>query len=38
MGLLAAYEAFSDSAYLDAVKNFLTWFAGMQSSSESETL
>ncbi|MBI4465699.1 MAG: hypothetical protein HY647_13425, partial [Acidobacteria bacterium] len=32
MGLLAAYEALGGQAYLDAVKNFLAWFAGMQIS------
>ncbi|MBI4458519.1 MAG: hypothetical protein HY648_00495, partial [Acidobacteria bacterium] len=32
MGLLAAYEALEVPAYLETVKNFLTWFAGMQAS------
>ena len=32
LGLLAAYETLGGQAYLDAVKNFLTWFAGMQNS------
>ncbi|MBI4443518.1 MAG: hypothetical protein HY649_09120 [Acidobacteria bacterium] len=33
MGLLAAYEALEETAYRDAVKNFLTWFASMQTSA-----
>lgn len=33
MGLLAAYQALGGQAYLDAVKNFLTWFASMQISA-----
>jgi len=32
MGLLAAYQALGDPAYLTAVRDFLTWFAGMQTS------
>ena len=32
MGLLAAYEALGDPAYLAAVRDFLTWLAGMQTS------
>jgi hypothetical protein len=35
MGLLAAYGTLGDAAYLAAVKNFLIWFAGMQSSDGS---
>ncbi|HWP85956.1 MAG TPA: hypothetical protein VNN17_12240, partial [Terriglobia bacterium] len=30
MGLLAAYQALGDPDYLTRVKEFLTWFAGMQ--------
>jgi len=33
MGLLAAYQKLGDATYLTAVKNFLTWFAGMQLSN-----
>ena len=32
MGLLAAYEVLGNPAYLTAVRDFLTWFAGMQTS------
>jgi len=32
MGLLASYESLGNPAYLDAVRNFLAWFAGMQAS------
>ena len=30
MGLLAAYQALNIQGYLDAVRDFLTWFAGLQ--------
>jgi hypothetical protein len=33
MGLLAAHEVLGDPHYLDAVKNFLTWFCGVQQYS-----
>ena len=33
MGLLAAYQTLGGQAYLDVVKNFLTWFAAMQVSN-----
>ncbi|MBI2815449.1 MAG: hypothetical protein HYX72_00770 [Acidobacteria bacterium] len=33
MGLLAAYEALEDASYLAAVKDFLAWFASMQTSA-----
>jgi hypothetical protein len=35
MGLIAAYEATLDTTYLDSVKAFLLWFAGMQSTDGS---
>ena len=37
MGLLAAYEALGGPGYLDAVKNFLTWFASMQKSAPGDS-
>ncbi|MBI3894475.1 MAG: hypothetical protein HY313_00950 [Acidobacteria bacterium] len=38
MGLLAAFETLGGQAYLDTVKNFLTWFAGMQISAPGDSL
>ena len=35
MGLLAAFTTLRDSAYLETVRQFLTWFAGMQSDDGS---
>ena len=32
MGLLAAYKVLGNRGYLNAVRDFLTWFAGMQTS------
>ena len=33
MGLLAAYQVLRMQGYLDAVRNFLVWFAGIQTNS-----
>ena len=33
MGLLGAYQVLGGQEYLDVVKNFLSWFAGMQESN-----